>query len=104
VFVHPPEADVRGLAETAVPGCERLAGGPADRPVGRGDAVGLHLSIRGGGVARPLVGFTWRCRSRGEVFEVRLPAGTPPGPVPAVLAVGRNGLANGRVTFDLAVR
>lgn len=106
VYAHPPgaEAGVRTLARATLPGCDRLAGGPADRPVGRGDAVGLHLSIRGGGVARPQVGFTWRGQPRGEGFEVFVPTGTPPGPVPAVLSVGRNGLANGRVAFEVAVR
>lgn len=105
VSVHPPAAEdsVRTLARATLPGCVRLAGGPADGPVGRGDAIGLHLAIRGGGVDRPAAGFTWRGRPRAERFEVRLPAGAT-GPLPASVSLTRNGASVGRVGFDLAAR
>ena len=105
VYAHPADAfaSVCTLSRALQPDSEVLAVGQIERPVKRGEQIGLHLSVRNGGLARSLTAFTWQGKPKAEPFELLVPWESPAGRTPAALTVGLNNVQAGRVAFELSV-
>jgi hypothetical protein len=105
VYAHPVDAfaSVCTLSRALQPDSEVLAVGTVVRPVKRGEQVGLHLSVKNGGLARSLTAFTWQGKPKAEPFELMVPWESPAGRTPAALTVGLNNVQAGRVQFELTV-
>ena len=106
VYAHPAEAfaSVCTLSRALQPDSEVLAVGKLAQPVKRGQQVGLHLSVKNGGLARSLTAFSWQGKPKAEPFELHVPWESPSGQTPAALTVGVNNVQAGRFVFELTVR
>ena len=105
VYAHPVDAfaSVCTLSRALQPDSEVLAVGQLVRPVKRGEEVGLHLSVKNGGLSRSLTAFTWQGKPKAEPFELMVPWESPAGRTPAALTVGLNNVQAGKVQFTLNV-
>jgi hypothetical protein len=74
------------------------------QPLGRGEAVGLNLSLQGVDVSKPLNHIDWHGYSAAALFTFRVPPEWPAGqPVQGALTVGRHQVASGKLEFTLPV-
>ena len=105
VYAHPPEAfaSVRTLSRAFQPDTGLRGAGFAGRPVTRATEIGLHLSLTGAGVAKPLVRFRWMGQMRPWAFEVYLPWETPVGVAAGMLTVGLNDQQTAEIGFEVTV-
>jgi serine/threonine protein kinase len=105
VYAHLADAfaSVCTLSRALQPDSEVLAVGSVTRKVKRGEQVGLHLSVKGGGLARSLTAFAWQGKPKAEPFELLVPWEAKAGRTPAALTVGVNNVQAGRVPFELTV-
>lgn len=105
VYAHLPDAfsGVATLCRALHPDAELLGGGYLQRSVSRDSVVGLHLTVVGGNVLKPLAEFTWTGQTQPRSYDLLVPQDCPPGPKAGMLAAGWQNQKVAEVPFEVLV-